>query len=165
MHKQQGFTLIELMIVVAIIGILAAIAIPQYQNYVARSQMSEAMTLASGLKTDVAEFYNTRGTVDGATVGTAPGFPADAGDTQGQYVSQVDVQSGVITATMGNESSQAIDGETLTLTPGITSGESFTALSDNTGENAVSVNAISWQCTSSAASQYLPGNCTVEADD
>ncbi|WP_066015315.1 pilin [Endozoicomonas atrinae] len=62
MKKQQGFTLIELMIAVAIIGILAAVAIPQYQNYVARAQVSEAVTLLGGLKTPVIEYYSMNGT-------------------------------------------------------------------------------------------------------
>lgn len=58
--KQQGFTLIELMIVVAIIGVLASIAIPAYQNYVARAQISEALVFASGFKSDLVEIYNER---------------------------------------------------------------------------------------------------------
>ena len=82
MHKQQGFTLIELMIVVAIIAILAAIAIPAYQDYTARAQASEAVTLLGGLKTPVVEYYNTNGSVPSMTdIGTAT--------TTGKYVASI----------------------------------------------------------------------------
>ena len=93
MKKQQGFTLIELMIVVAIIAILAAIAISQYQDYVIRSQVSEGSSLADGTKTAVAEFYNNYGrfAADNASYGLSP--PASIA---GKYVTQVDAGNGPI---------------------------------------------------------------------
>ncbi|MEP4371317.1 MAG: pilin, partial [Alloalcanivorax venustensis] len=84
---QKGFTLIELMIVVAIIGILAAVAIPAYQDYTARAQVTEAMNLMGGLKTTVTEIYTTEGSFADADSGSS-GIPA-ATDVTGDKVSQV----------------------------------------------------------------------------
>jgi type IV pilus assembly protein PilA len=119
MHKvQQGFTLIELMIVVAIIGILAAIAIPAYQDYTIRAQVSEGMTLAASAKSAVAESF--------ANSGEAPADRGEAGmdntigdgsETQGNYVTSVQVANGTLTITYGNEANQIIAGGTVSLTP------------------------------------------------
>lgn len=79
--NQQGFTLIELMIVVAIIGILAAVAIPAYKDYIARSQATEASVLLSGLKAPVAEYYNDQGSLPSLTTLNAV--------TVGKYVSLI----------------------------------------------------------------------------
>ena len=141
-QAQHGFTLIELMIVVAIIGILAAIAIPAYQDYTARSQMSEAANLADGLKSTVAEAYSQIGTFTGVT-NNAYGLPKAAGSVTGKYVSQVAVENGAITATMKSANvAPGIGGKTLKLTPSAASGGSIT-----------------WTCTSDAATKYIPQAC------
>jgi type IV pilus assembly protein PilA len=129
---QKGFTLIELMIVVAIIGILAAIAIPAYQDYTIRAQVSEGMNLAAAAKAAVAETFLNRGLAPATR--TAAGMSANATDTTGKYVTGVNVTNGTITITYGNEANAAINGATLNLVPYISAD-----------------NSVSWMCGGAAA--------------
>ncbi|HHS1840464.1 pilin [Neisseria meningitidis] len=94
---QKGFTLIELMIVIAIVGILAAVALPAYQDYTARAQVSEAILLAEGQKSAVTEYYLNHGEWpgDNSSAGVA-----SSSEIKGKYVEKVEVAKGVITATM-----------------------------------------------------------------
>ena len=111
---QKGFTLIELMIVVAIIAILAAIAIPAYQDYVIRSQVSEGMSLADGAKTAIAEYYSN---TNAFPPNNASAGLASAASITGDYVTGVDVHThtGQITVTYGNKANTNIKGSTLYL--------------------------------------------------
>ena len=137
---QSGFTLIELMIVVAIIGILAAIAIPAYQDYVARAQMSEAMMLAGGGKTAVAEAWMQTGTMPTSNTSANLALPTQI---TGKYVLQVEVTASGLVATMKGAGSVAagIADATLTLTP------------TNAG------GSVKWTCASSADPKYIPAAC------
>src|SRR5690625_5823375 len=104
MRKQSGFTLIELMIVVAILAILMAIAIPAYQDYTIRAQVSEGMNLTGGARTAVAEYFTDKGTFPGSN--TSAGI-AQPGSITGEYVDTVTVGSGgVITAEFGGNRSE-----------------------------------------------------------
>jgi type IV pilus assembly protein PilA len=132
---QQGFTLIELMIVVAIIGILAAVALPAYQDYTIRAQVSEAINLADGAKTAVADYWADKGELPAD--GAAAGFDT----TTGKYTTGVEIADGVITATLGNDANSKVASGTVTLTPG-------------TGGNN-----LTWSCTSSLDNKYLPTTC------
>src|ERR1700749_4379411 len=107
---QKGFTLIELMIVVAIIGILAAIAIPAYQNYTVRAQVTEGLNLADGWKTSLSEFFAQNGQMPTGTTTTATGANTTTmfvtGATSGKYVSSVTVANGAIQITYSNTGNQ-----------------------------------------------------------
>ena len=111
---QSGFTLIELMIVVAIIAILAAIAIAQYQDYAIRAQVSEGASLAAGAKTSVAEYLQNNGRFasDNASYGLAP-----VGDIRGRYVVGLDAAGGVIDVEFGNLAHANIQGGHLLFSP------------------------------------------------
>ena len=120
----SGFTLIELMIAVAIIGILVAVGIPQYQNYVARAQVAEALVLASGAKTAVAEYFSTTG--DLPADNKAAGLPEDPKDINGKYVDSIEVgvgeTGGDIKVVLSSDAHPKIAGGTLTLSPDIYQG-------------------------------------------
>ena len=142
MKKQQGFTLIELMIVVAIIGILAAIAIPAYQDYTIRAQVSEGLNLAAGAKAAVSEHQMDRGFWPDTNA--MAGLSADV-DINGSYVTSVGVVSNVITVTYGGSqpAHSAIAGETITLTGTVNNG------------------SVEWDCASGGTIQakHLPAAC------
>ena len=133
---QKGFTLIELMITVAIVGILAAVALPAYQDYTIRAQVTEGMSLAAGAKATVAEYY--------ANKGSLPATAADAGysGAVGKYVSSVDIATGVITATFGSGANSNLSGKKVLLTP-----------------TAQTSGNLKWDCSSDADAKYLPSSC------
>lgn len=116
MHKEsKGFTLVELMIVIAIIGILAALAIPAYQDYTIRAQVQEGLALSVKTRNAVTETYMGAGS--GPANRAAAGLSAEAADTQGRYVKSVDIVESEVVITFGNEANRIIADKLLYMTP------------------------------------------------
>ena len=151
---QKGFTLIELMIVVAIIGILAAVALPAYQDYVARAQVTEGVTLASGLKTNMSETFATKGTCPVNTDANTAAAAGLAQDTaiNGKYVLKV-TTGGAAVATGGCTITATFKGAGVVATPLVNATVILTLSNANSG-------SFNWTCTSAIAQKYLPTGCT-----
>ena len=159
---QKGFTLIELMIVVAIIGILAAIAIPAYQDYTIRSQVSEGLTLAAEAKTAISEFNSDRGRLpeNNESAGVS-----DAASITGSYVTGVEIGpiSGLITITYGNRANEAnLATETLGLAAGRNAAGGVVWICGNPTPPADMVATLATAGVAGVTTvlnKYMPSNC------
>ncbi|HPE70701.1 MAG TPA: pilin [Candidatus Competibacter sp.] len=156
---QQGFTLIELMIVVAIIGILAAIAIPAYQDYTVRAKMSEVILAASSCRTSITEAYQSSRPPTPAAMANNWGCEGTKAGGETLYVTSIATDDdGVVTVTVQNIAA-SVDGMTIDLVPYADTSTKM-VLGTNWGKGA---NVFKWECGPGAAnpvpSKYLPGSC------
>ncbi|RZV36902.1 MAG: prepilin-type N-terminal cleavage/methylation domain-containing protein [Chromatiales bacterium] len=161
-ERQSGFTLIELMIVVAIIGILASLAVSAYQTYTVRAQVAEGINMAAGAKAPVVDAYNMDGEPPAGRV--EAGMSALATDTRGKYVSSVDIDDGRVDVTFGNNAHAEIFGQTLSFTPYMAPSGSISWRCGNAGVPGTSVLLAGGGVTAAHAAptvddRYLPSVC------
>lgn len=140
-HIEKGYTLIELMIVVAIIGILASVALPVYLNYTIRTEVSEAINLTGSAKTAATAYFQDRGTFPPTN---SEAGVSDPDTIQGKYVESVTVAGKVITVQFGNDANAQLNGETITLTA-----------------NTSAIGSVYWNCASGGVipDKHLPAVC------
>ncbi|HEZ4594772.1 TPA: pilin [Neisseria meningitidis] len=164
---QKGFTLIELMIVIAIVGILAAVALPAYQDYTARAQVSEAILLAEGQKSAVTEYYLNHGKWPD---GNSNAGVASSSTIKGKYVQSVTVANGVITAQMASSGvNKEIQGKKLSLWAKRQDGSvkwfcgQPVARANANGANNDEVTAANGKGTANIDTKHLPSTCRDES--
>ena len=166
---QKGFTLIELMIVVAIIGILAAIAIPAYQDYTIRAQVSEGLSLASDIKAGVAEYMAQTGEWPATLVEAGLGASAVLGDKSGRYVESLDVSNGTIEIIYGKDVNAKIAGSILSIQPLVNANGDVvwqcgaaiqpTGTYTDTGGPGTATGSVSDAGTTNLSDKYMPASC------
>lgn len=168
---QKGFTLIELMIVVAIIGILAAVAIPAYQDYTVRAQVTEGINMTGGLKTAVNDFYSSKGTWPASNVEAVCGqTPAPANctvginatDNKGNYVQSIAVAAGgTLNITYGNKANSDITGKILSMRPATDNAKNITWICGNAAVPTGVTVATGATSVTDIETRFLPSSCKI----
>ena len=159
-RNSNGFTLIELMIVVAIIGILASLAISAYQTYTVRAQVAEGLNMAAGAKAPVVDAYNNDG--EAPADRPAAGMSTNPMDTRGKFVGQVDIINGRVEVTFGNDVHQDAFGKKLTLTPYLSSSGSIVwrcGYAPQPPNTTLMLNGDPHDGTTDIDSRYIPSTC------